>query len=297
MTIQELDFSVYDCFTEKRFGGNLGAIVWKAETLNDNQMQKIANEFNLPVTGYVLSNKKNTISARFFMPNAEIAMCGHVTIGIFTEIIKNQSGNLNNYKLLVPAGEININIENNINLPLVKFSLNLPKIIQIDPDLSSIVNALKINSSDVSSSSPIGAADAGLKHLFINLKNEELVQSLSPDFEHLLKLSKELKVQTIACFSFRNIDSPNVLKIRDFCPALGVNEVPASGTTNGALAGYLLMNNLIESKSQRIISYQGNEVGRPSKIISDIDVNNGNITKLFIGGTAVSSFSGKVKIS
>ena len=39
MTFNELPFSVYDCFTEDHFGGNVGVIVWNAESLNE--MQKI----------------------------------------------------------------------------------------------------------------------------------------------------------------------------------------------------------------------------------------------------------------
>ena len=95
MSLEKLPFSVYNCFTEMRYGGNIGAIVWNAENLSKKQMQTIATEFKAPVTGFVLNKQKKTISARFFMPTSEISMCGHVTIGLFTELTKNlNNGNV-----------------------------------------------------------------------------------------------------------------------------------------------------------------------------------------------------------
>ena len=76
---------------------------------------------------------------------------------------------------------------------------------------------------------------------------------------------------------------------------MGVNETPASGTTNGALIAYLFKNNLIQKASQKIFANQGSEIGRPSKIISEIIVNDGLITNLKIGGTALLSYFGSVK--
>ena len=46
---------------------------------------------------------------------------------------------------------------------------------------------------------------------------------------------------------------------------------------------------------QKIFANQGSEIGRPSKIISEIIVNDGLITNLKIGGTALLSYFGSVK--
>ena len=80
--------------------------------------------------------------------------------------------------------------------------------------------------------------------------------------------------------------------MRDFCPALGVDEVPASGTTNAALAGYLVQHGLIVAQSQVILAEQGSEIGRPSKICSQITVEDDEIKELWVGGQAVASIQG-----
>ncbi|HET6267151.1 MAG TPA: PhzF family phenazine biosynthesis protein, partial [Acidobacteriota bacterium] len=46
-----------DVFTETRFGGNPLAVLPQAEGLSDQQMQKIAREFNFSETSFVFPPK------------------------------------------------------------------------------------------------------------------------------------------------------------------------------------------------------------------------------------------------
>lgn len=293
MSREGLSFHVYDCFTDTRFGGNVGAIVMDADMLDDRQMQNIAKEMNAPVTGFVLAQDGSDVSARFFMPTAEIAMCGHVTIGLFTYLAEQSNANRQSFALKVPAGEVAIEVERDAgDVATVMMNLNVPQPIDIAVEVDALTDALGVPLPVLQGGPPVGAADAGLKHLFVPLPTEPDVRKLRPDFGKLNTISKLCGVHTVACFSIDNADPGKTLTIRDFCPAVGVNETPASGTTNGALAGYLLTHGLIEPKSQRIVADQGKEVDRPSTVVSEIDVKDGSIVRLGVGGTAVPSFSG-----
>ena len=293
MNCKGAPFIVYDCFTDIRFGGNVGAIVMQADMLDDQQMQNIAKEMNAPVTGFVLAQEGRDVSVRFFMPSAEIAMCGHVTIGLFTHLAAQAEGMQQFFTLKVPAGDVDVEVERDPDgRAMVMMVLDLPRMIDIPVEMQPLADALGVPLQMLENGPPVGGADAGLKHLFVPLESETDLRTLQPDFSHLSDISKACGVHTIACFAMDRSDTGNALTIRDFCPALGVNETPASGTTNGALSGYLLSQGLIEAKSQRIIANQGCEVGRPSKIISDVEVSAGALVKLKVGGTAVPSFSG-----
>jgi len=295
-TPNELPFCVYDCFTDEKFGGNIGVLVWNAQVLNKVQMSKIAKEFNAPVSGFVLSKEANIISVRFFMPTSEIDMCGHVTIGLFTELSRNQINKEKKYILNTPNSSIEIIVnKNQNNIPTVMFSLELPKKIKVNAEVEAIAKALNITINDINPTIPIGAYNAGLKHLFVNINNERILNSISPKFDDLKNISNKLGIQTIACFFVKTSNDSVNLHVRDFCPALGVNETPASGTTNGALTGYLIENKLIKPISQKIISHQGYEIERPSKVISIIEVKNGVITNLKVGGNAILNYFGKIK--
>jgi len=286
-------FVVYDCFTDTRFGGNVGAIILEAAALLPDRMQSIAREMNAPVTGFVTGRDGNTVSARFFMPAAEIAMCGHVTVGLFTHLLGHDGGDAQDYVLRVAAGDVPVRAERGGDgQVVVMMALGLPKPIEPDVDLAELAGALGVARDAFGQVAPVGGADAGLKHLFVPFESVDTVRALRPDFARLGAISTAAGVHTIGCFAMSG--GAHTLSIRDFCPAVGVNETPASGTTNGALCGYLLRHGLIEAGSQKISADQGQEVGRPSVVISEIDVEGGEVSVLRVGGCAVQSLSGRL---
>lgn len=291
----ELPIVIYDCFSNQRFGGNVGGIVLDAASLDSAQMQKIAREINAPVTGFVTGHEGREISVRFFMPGAEIAMCGHVTVGLFTHFAA--QGQNSDFVMKAPAGDVNVKVRGaNGGAPNVMMQLSTPKMTDPDVDLAALATALGVAPSALETRAPVGGADAGLKHLFVHLETLDAVRALVPDFQKLSEISNANNVQTVACFSMETDDPANTLHIRDFCPAVGVDEVPASGTTNGALAGYLVQHGFVAATSQQILAEQGSEIGRPSLICSEIEVEDKVIKSLAVGGQAVASIKGTLAL-
>ena len=76
-------FMTADVFTDQPYGGNPLAVLPNAEGLSGEQMQKLAREFNLSETVFVLrpENPANTRRMRIFVPTREIPFAGHPTIG------------------------------------------------------------------------------------------------------------------------------------------------------------------------------------------------------------------------
>ena len=92
-----------------------------------------------------------------------------------------------------------------------------------------------------------------------------------------------------SAFSTEVVNPNHSLHVRDFCPAVGVAESAAAGTTNAALAGYLLRNCRVQADAEGAVtvrSEQGLELGRPSKVTSRIATTEGRITRLQVGGVA-----------
>ena len=78
-----LEFHTLDVFTRQPFAGNPLAVVLGADGLSAAQMQRIAREFNLSETIFVMApvNPVHTARVRIFFPTAEIPFAGHPTIG------------------------------------------------------------------------------------------------------------------------------------------------------------------------------------------------------------------------
>lgn len=290
--VNGLPLFIYDCFSNQKFGGNVGGIVMNAGGLETDHMHRIAREINAPVTGFITQQNGSEISARFFMPGAEIAMCGHVVVGLFTHLYA-QDQTVTDYTLKASAGDIKIRIDaSGGGLANVMMQLSAPSEPDGVVDLDALSSALAVPASLLETNAPVGKADAGLKHICVQFNALSEVQNLTPDFAKLADVCRASDVHTVACFSMETEDTNNSLHVRDFCPALGVDEVPASGTTNAALAGYLVQHGLIVAQSQVILAEQGSEIGRPSKICSQITVEDDEIKELWVGGQAVASIQG-----
>src|ERR1700709_2053108 len=78
-----LQFATVDVFTSDQFSGNPLAVVLNAEGLSTEQMQRVAAEFNLAETTFVLPPKDlaHTAEVRIFTPRYEMPFAGHPNVG------------------------------------------------------------------------------------------------------------------------------------------------------------------------------------------------------------------------
>lgn len=74
----------------------------------------------------------------------------------------------------------------------------------------------------------------------------------------------------------------------------GNPEEAATGTSNGALIYYLYLNKKIELE-EKIEIVQGETIGRKSKILGQLILENGRV-EVLIGGKAVKFIEGKIDI-
>tara|TARA_B110000091_G_C13809884_1_gene474483 strand:+ start:1556 stop:2344 length:789 start_codon:yes stop_codon:yes gene_type:complete len=76
-----MEIAIYqvDAFTEHVFGGNPAAICPLDDWLEEDVMQKIAAENNVSETAFFVK-KEGVFEIRWFMPYAEIDLCGHATL-------------------------------------------------------------------------------------------------------------------------------------------------------------------------------------------------------------------------
>src|SRR3569833_25338 len=79
----KLDYLLLDVFTRERLRGNQLAVVLKADGLLDDQMQRIAAEFNLSETVFISkpNAERHTAAVRIFTPQVELPFAGHPTVG------------------------------------------------------------------------------------------------------------------------------------------------------------------------------------------------------------------------
>src|SRR5262245_60823827 len=75
-------YYICDVFTDTRFGGNQLAVLPEADGLSEEQMQRIAREFNFSESTFVFPSEAGyTRRVRIFTPAREIPFAGHPNIG------------------------------------------------------------------------------------------------------------------------------------------------------------------------------------------------------------------------
>ena len=98
-------------------------------------------------------------------------------------------------------------------------------------------------------------------------------------------------------FTCETVDADATVHCRMFAPHFGIPEDPASGAATGALAAYLVKHRLVKfDDSVRIVSEQGLEMGRPSRLIVDAKVYEGQANAIRVGGSCVAMGSGRISV-
>ena len=287
-----------DAFTSYPFGGNPAGVVTDAAGLTEEEMLKIAREMNCSETAFVLPaiNPKADFRIRFFTPSEEVDLCGHATIAAFHVLAMEEKIKLDCKEKLIyqetKAGILPVNLVAGYNgkLDRVVMGQTLPKIIGTNKDIYKVAELLGLEISDLSLDGlPLQIVSTGLPDMMVPVKDLTTLKKVSPDFSSLAKYQREKGFISIHAFTFETEDSNNTVHTRDFAPSVGINEEAATGTANGALGAYLIINKAIPLKEEKVVIKveQGYIMDRPSEIIVEILHNKGQVEEVKVGGSAV----------
>lgn len=268
-----------DAFTEEAFRGNPAMVCILNETIDDELMQKIAFEFNLSETAFLLpklKNKKknNEYEIRWFTPQKEVSLCGHATLAASQVLFKHKK---------IPFDEIIYYSESGIlkaKRDVYGISLDFP-LDEPEDILPRQYNEI-LKAMDISTYENIFLGRK-TKKLIVHLKSQEEVINVHPRYEELKKLNVE-EIKGVGITS--TFDKKYDFVTRYFNPWAGVNEDPVTGSVHTLLASY--WSNILGVKELKAYqaSYRGGEM------ILRIKENN----RLEIIGDARIIFKGKLNI-
>jgi trans-2,3-dihydro-3-hydroxyanthranilate isomerase len=298
--VKELQVFFVDAFTDQPFGGNAAGVVPDAEHLTDMEMQKIARELNLSETAFILPTLKEgaDVQVRYFTPTSEIDFCGHATVAL-SWILATEYGWLNKtteIKLATNIGVIPVKwTQSNGVLQSVSMTQVTPKVKDIPLDTKEICTLIGVTEDELDERYPIKLGYTGNWHLLVPMKSRESVDSAVPVMADLTRVNKELGITTTHLFTF-DCNEDAMLYTRDFAPAVGIPEDPVTGSANGALVGYLVLEGILDpKKTSHFRIAQGHTMDRPGYLEIEISTNK-NVLVISVGGQAVKMMSGTLFI-
>lgn len=295
-------FALFDAFSDTPFGGSQAAVITDASAIGSEQRAKIAREIGMPATAFVDSIGPDSVVAQFMSTVMELPMCGHGTICLFSHLLETglltlENADAGSVELRLPKTTATVSLQRRDDGRYqVLLDISPPAFAAPPTHIGTLLTLLGLDADALDPDLPLETARGDFIHLVVPLAGLEAMRAIRPDFSGMVEFCNDNGIETIAVFSNEVENPTSRIHVRDFCPAVGVSESAAAGTTNAALTSYLLRHGLLplEQNQIQLTAEQGLELGRPSSIQSIVTLDAGAITRLQVGGVATRVFDGQV---
>lgn len=247
--MKKFKFKKVDAFaTQKSTGNPAGYVLLNSHSdISEAEMQQIAKELKGYVNevGYVFKTSDNGFELKYYSSEREVDFCGHATVAIMYDMIKNDL-DLQGFDLLqIKTNRGKLYVENRIEKEDAVFIMSHEPIVnQPIPDIQDIANKLKIKTDEINSDYPISIINAGLSTLLVPVKNLKSILNILPDLEELKNFCFKSGIDIIEVFTSDATDKSSDFRTRVFAPTFGYLEDPATGSGNSAFGYYLIENGM-----------------------------------------------------
>jgi trans-2,3-dihydro-3-hydroxyanthranilate isomerase len=296
------DFAQVDVFAENPLEGNALAIFTDARGLSTTEMQALARETNLNETTFILPRtpeieREHGVQVRIFLTTEEVPFAGHPTLGTASWLYWNHP---------VLRGAEQITLDLGIGPIPVRFTPSQPgeqgvfgTMKQNDPifgevrnsreDRDALAAALNLSVDDLDPELPAQVVSTGMAFCIVPLRSLEVAARLriSPQIAraHLDRIGAKF----FHCITRAHADSGADWHAR---MQFDTGEDPATGSASGCTIAYLVRHGAARS-GQPIVIEQGIEMLRPSRIHVSATIENGIVTKVFVGGRPIPLANGR----
>jgi PhzF family phenazine biosynthesis protein len=221
----EIPFLQIDAFTSEPFKGNPAAVCLLDRPGEPAWMQKVAMEMNLSETAFIVARADGGFDLRWFTPTIEVPLCGHATLASAHALW--ETGRL-------AAGEVARFFTMSGWLTASRsgeeIELDFPAISSEKAELPQpLAKALGLDATDVICNRARNKQPA---KFLLELKSEESVRGLKPDFEFLRG-----NVDSGVIITARSSSNYDFVS-RYFAGSAGVDEDPVTGSAHCMLAPY-----------------------------------------------------------
>jgi trans-2,3-dihydro-3-hydroxyanthranilate isomerase len=253
------EFFVYDVFSAEAFGGNQLAVIPDATALPEDDLQKIAREFNFSESTFVFPPKDpaHTARVRIFTPTMEIPFAGHPIIG--TAVSLSDQGTPPEMVLELGVGPLKCHALNG----QARFTTQAPLEKLASPAMRHVAAALGLSESDISTQThaPI-MASLGLPFTITELKSRDALANIVTNISAFRDAAATYP-GALDFAQFAYVKEGDTIHARMFAPLDNIPEDPATGSACATLGALLAE---ISGTDQALTIRQGEEMGRLSLI-------------------------------
>lgn len=264
MSTNQLHF--VDVFAHGKYTGNQLAVVRDASNMSTEEMLAFTRETNFSEATFIESSDttEGGYDVRIFDPAEEIPFAGHPTLGTAFVIREYLRDDHPEEVLLNPGvGQIPVWVEDHDGDETYWMRQIEPTFEdEFSPEL--LADILGLTTADIDDSHPIKLVSTRLPTVIVPLTSLDAVEQAETQPEpYYNQLIDSYGNVNLLVFAPETVED-NDLHVRVFADAAGVPEDPATGSSNGCLAAYLVKHSYFDTDEIEVTVEQGYEMDRPS---------------------------------
>lgn len=299
-------FNTLDVFTHTPLAGNPLAVVHDADGLDTAAMQRIAGEFNLSETVFVLPQAAagHRADIRIFTPGAELPFAGHPTVGtaVMLALMDGlQPGGEMTFVLGEKAGPVPCRVIRHADgrAEATFAAPRLPAETGPAPDAAQLAGILGLDVRDIGfDGHRPGRWGAPVSFCYVPVRTRAALERIRVDTRWFAETFAAIGEDhpAILAYSRETVDPAAGFHARMFAPGLGIAEDPATGSAAAAFAGAIAAFERPGDGTHGVVIEQGFAIGRPSRIELGVTLSGGTVAAVTIGGGAVVVSEGRLAL-
>jgi trans-2,3-dihydro-3-hydroxyanthranilate isomerase len=295
-------YFVYDVFADTVLSGNPLAVVLDAEGLDDKAMLRIAGEFNLSETTFVTApeNPRHRAGVRIFTPMHELPFAGHPTVGTAVALTEADGEGTGIFVLEEKVGPVRCAVKRGGGVAYAEFDLpRLPERMEFSAGREAVAAALGIGHHEIGFENHVVSQwTAGVPYILVPVHDLKVAARARLDPIAWSERTGPAEAHSPGAYVYcrETVQHDCAFHARMFAAHLGIVEDPATGSAAAAFAGAIVhFDEPVEGPSRYWIE-QGMEMGRPSRIRLELDIEEAAIAAARIGGHAVKVAEGTIEV-
>ncbi|QLG26956.1 PhzF family phenazine biosynthesis protein [Halorarum halophilum] len=274
-------FHVVDVFARERYTGNQLAVFHDAADLDGDEMLALTRETNFSECTFLVGEADGGYDVRIFDPAEEIPFAGHPTLGtayVLREFVRENCPD--ELTLNLGVGPIDVRVERGGDNGAGDDGEHVDGgggggdelywMRQIAPDFGGTVprslaaRLLGLDESDLDDY-PVQTVSTGLPTLVVPLASLGAVERAGTTDPAYTEFIEEYGGHNVLVFT-NETEADGDLHARVFADWAGVPEDPATGSSNGCLAAWLVEHRYFAAREVDVRVEQGFEMDRPSTL-------------------------------
>lgn len=298
-------YAVLDVFADRPLAGNPLAVVIDAGGLDDERMQAVAREFNLSETVFLspAASPGHSAAVRIFTPGAELPFAGHPTVGAAVIVAREHVGATSDdgetdavVVLEEKVGPVRCGVKLRTGKGHAIFDVPLlPTKSGPAGHVDDIASALSLIPAEIGFENHEPTRySAGVPFTFVPVRDLRAIGRIA--VQPALFAAAFAGDANVYAYTRETEGIGHHFHARMFAPDLGLAEDPATGAAVAALPGVIGRFDGMPAGTRRYVIEQGFEMGRPSLIGLEVDIEHGRLAATRISGDAVIVAEGVIDV-